>query len=158
VLDTDLKWAFPCPPRAARRMLAAGRSGRIVGTTSVHETRPRVAAGAHCAAEGDLGLLTEVAARELGDAGITVDSLAPGETATPMTGQEDEDPTAPDERRPGSAVARPGDAREVAAVVAFLAPPAAAHVNGTPWPVEGGMLQMPPMAGSTTTTDDWRTP
>jgi two-component system NarL family sensor kinase len=38
-----------------------------------------------------------------------------------MTGQEDEDPSAPGHERPGVPVGRPGDAREAAAVVAFLA-------------------------------------
>ena len=51
---------------------------------------------------------------------------------------------------------RPGDAREVAAVVAFLASPAAAYVTGASWPVDGGMLQMGPMAGSHLQADDWR--
>src|SRR3954468_20692958 len=37
VLATDLDGAFLCLQRAARRMVAAGRGGRIVNITSVHE-------------------------------------------------------------------------------------------------------------------------
>lgn len=37
-------------------------------------------------------------------------------------------------------IPRSGDAREVAAVAAFLATPAASYVTGTSWPVDGGML------------------
>src|SRR5215203_1426963 len=101
VLATDLDGAFLCLQRAARRMVTAGRGGRIVNITSVHEHAPRVGAAAYCAAKGGLGLLTRVAALELAEHGITVNSVAPGEIATAMTGQEDEDPTAPDKRRPG---------------------------------------------------------
>ena len=158
VLATDLDAAFLCLQRAARRMVAAGRGGRIVNVTSVHEHQPRVGAAAYCAAKGGLGLLTRVAAIELAEHGITVNAVAPGEISTPMSGQEDEDPTAPGHERPGVPLGRPGDAREVAAVIAFLASPEAAFVTGSSYAVDGGMLQMGPMAGSHLTSDDWRRP
>jgi NAD(P)-dependent dehydrogenase (short-subunit alcohol dehydrogenase family) len=154
VLAVDLDGPFLCAQRAARRMIAAGRGGRIVNITSVHEIQPRVGSGAYCAAKGGLGLLTKVMALELGEHGITVNAVAPGEIATPMTGQEDQDPTTED--RPGVPLGRPGDAREVAAVVAFLAGPDASYVTGASWAVDGGMLQMGPHAGSHLQSNDWR--
>ena len=83
-------------------------------------------------------------------------AVAPGEIATPMTGQDGRGPAR--QPRPGVPLNRPGDAREIAAVMAFLASPAASYVTGASWPVDGGMLQMGPQAGSHLTRDDWRTP
>lgn len=156
VLDVDLVGPLLCGQRAARRMIGQGGGGRIVNITSVHEHQPRVGAGPYCAAKGGLGLLTQVMALELAEHGITVNAVAPGEIATPMTGQEDRDVRA--EQRPGIPMGRPGDAREVASVVAFLAGPDASYVTGASWAVDGGMLRMGPMAGSHLERDDWRRP
>jgi NAD(P)-dependent dehydrogenase (short-subunit alcohol dehydrogenase family) len=153
---TDLDGAFVCVQRAARHMVAAGQEGRIIAITSVHEHQPRVGSAAYDAAKHGLGGLIKTIALELGAHGITANSVAPGEIATPMTGQTDVDPH--EVRRPGVPLGRPGDAREIAAVVAFLASPASSYVTGASWPVDGGMLQMGPQAGSHLSSDDWRTP
>ncbi|MEU6546896.1 SDR family oxidoreductase [Streptomyces sp. NPDC046859] len=156
VLDVDLVGPFLCGQRAAQRMIRQGSGGRIVNVTSVHEHQPRVGAAPYCAAKAGLGLLTQVMALELAEHGITVNAVAPGEIATPMTGQTDTDVSA--ERRPGIPLGRPGDAREVAAVIAFLAGPDASYVTGASWAVDGGMLRMGPQAGSHLPDDSWRRP
>ncbi len=153
-LDTNLNGAFVCIQRAAGRMVRAGHGGRIIAVTSVHETQPRVGASAYDASKHGLGGLIKTIALELGEYGITANSVAPGEIATPMTGQAGEDPHGVD--RPGVPLGRPGDAREIAAVIAFLASPAASYVNGASWAVDGGMLQMGPQAGSHISSHDWR--
>ena len=93
VLDLNLTGAFVCAQRAARLMIESETRGRIVNITSVHEHIPLRGAAAYCAAKGGLGLLTKVMALELAEYGITVNAVAPGEIATPMTGAHDEDPS-----------------------------------------------------------------
>ncbi|CAN5613248.1 SDR family oxidoreductase [soil metagenome] len=139
-LDVDLSGAFLCAQRAARRMVDAGEGGRIVNVTSVHEHVPLEEASAYCAAKGGLGLLTKVMALELARHGITVNAVAPGEIATPMTGNEDVDPKAV--RRQGIPVGRPGDANEIASAIAWLASPSAAYTTGSSFVIDGGLLLM----------------
>ncbi|MEU5764219.1 SDR family oxidoreductase [Nocardia sp. NPDC047648] len=156
VLSVDLDGAFLCAQRAAEHMIAAGSGGRIINITSVHEHAPRVGAAPYCAAKAGLGALTKVLAQELAEYDITVNSVAPGEISTPMTGQEDVDPR--EQSRPGVPLGRTGHAEEVAAVVAFLAGPEASYVTGASYVVDGGMLLMGPQASSLLSDEKWRTP
>jgi NAD(P)-dependent dehydrogenase (short-subunit alcohol dehydrogenase family) len=137
VIDLNLTGAFLCAQRAAQIMVDAGTEGRIINVTSVHEHIPLREAAAYCAAKGGLGLLTKVMALELGEHGIRVNSVAPGEIATPMTGAEDEDPS--EHERPALPGGRPGHAREIAAMIAFLASPDARYANGASFVVDGGL-------------------
>jgi NAD(P)-dependent dehydrogenase (short-subunit alcohol dehydrogenase family) len=140
VLEVDLTGAFLCGQAAARRMVAAGRGGRIVNVTSIHEHVPLEGSAPYCAAKGGLGLLTKVMALELAQHGITVNAVAPGEIATPMTGQEDQDPRG--NERPGIPARRPGDAREIAALVAFICRDEAAYLTGESIVMDGGLQLM----------------
>ena len=140
VLETDLTGAFLCAQAAARRMVQAGRGGRIVNVTSIHEHVPLPGSAPYCASKGGLGLLTKVMALELAGAGITVNAVAPGEISTPMTGQEDVDPHTQD--RPGIPARRPGDAREIAALIAFICRDEAAYLTGESIVMDGGLQLM----------------
>jgi len=143
-LALDLTAPFLCSQRAARRMIGQGRGGRIVHVTSVHEHVPLEGATAYVAAKHGLGGLMKVMALELAHHGITVNAVAPGLTATKMTGMEDEDSTR--HSSPGVPVGRPGDAREIAGAVAYLASPGAAYTTGHSLVVDGGMLLMAAVA------------
>jgi NAD(P)-dependent dehydrogenase (short-subunit alcohol dehydrogenase family) len=138
VLDLNLTGAFVCAQRAARIMVDAGTKGRIVNVTSVHEHIPLGEAAAYCAAKGGLGLLTKVMALELGEHGITVNAVAPGEIATQMTDAHDQDPG--EEERPALPAGRPGHAYEIAETIAFLARPDAGYATGSSFVVDGGLM------------------
>jgi len=144
VLTVDLDGAFVCGQRAARHMIERGTRGRIINVTSVHEHVPLEGSAAYCAAKGGLGLLTKVMALELAPHGITVNSVAPGEISTPMTGQHDVDPHT--EEREAIPLGRPGDAHEIASVIAFLASEGSSYVTGSSIVVDGGLLLMAAVA------------
>ena len=153
-MRVNLDGAFLCLQRAARRMVAAGQGGRLVAVTSVHEHAPRVGSSDYVTAKHGLGGLVKNAALELAQHRITVNAVAPGEIATPLTGNEDVDPATVE--RPGVPLRRVGSAHEVAATVAHLCSEGAAYTTGASYVVDGGMLLMGPQAGSHLQSDAWR--
>jgi NAD(P)-dependent dehydrogenase (short-subunit alcohol dehydrogenase family) len=139
-LRVNVAGTFACAQRAAQRMVRDGVAGRIVNVTSIHEHVPLAGSSAYCAAKGGLGMLTKVMALELARDGITVNAVAPGEISTPMTGQEDVDPREQD--RPGIPARRPGHAREIAALIAFVCRDEAAYLTGESIVMDGGLTLM----------------
>ena len=136
-LELNLTGPFLATQAAARRMVAAGRGGRIVNVTSIHEHVPLPAAAAYSAAKAGLGMLTKVAALELAEHGIAVNAVAPGHIATPMTGKAGVDPAGVD--LPQVPLGRPGGPEEVAALIVALATEGGAYVTGTSVLVDGGL-------------------
>jgi NAD(P)-dependent dehydrogenase (short-subunit alcohol dehydrogenase family) len=130
-LEVNLTGPFLCAQAAARRMVAAGAGGRIVNVTSIHEHVPLRNAAAYSAAKAGLGMLTKVLALELAPHGITVNAVAPGHIATPMTG------TRPDRVLPQIPLGRPGRPEEVAEVIALLA--CEGYATGASVLVDGGL-------------------
>jgi NAD(P)-dependent dehydrogenase (short-subunit alcohol dehydrogenase family) len=128
-----------CSQRAARRMLDHGRGGRIINITSVHEHIPKPGAAPYCASKAGLGLLTKTMALELGDQGIRVNAIAPGEIATPMTGQHEVDPREGQDK-PYIPLERAGLASEIASLVVWLASPGSSYANGSSFVVDGGLM------------------
>lgn len=136
-LELNLTGPFLCTQAAARRMIAAGRGGRVVNVTSIHEHVPLPAAAAYSAAKAGLGMLTKVAALEFARHGITVNAVAPGHIATPMTDKDGVDPRTVD--LPEVPLGRPGGPEEVAALIAALATDGGSYVTGASVLVDGGL-------------------
>ncbi|MFG2037293.1 3-oxoacyl-ACP reductase FabG [Dactylosporangium sp. NPDC048998] len=141
VLNTNLTSMFLCC-QAAQRVMVPARYGRIVNLSSRSALGNRGQAN-YAAAKAGVQGLTATLAIELGPYGITVNAVAPGYIATPMTAATaarvgstaEEHQTLAAERTP---LRRVGQPEEVAAVIAFLASDEASYVSGQTLYVNGG--------------------
>ena len=123
----------------ARRLLAAGRKGRIVNISSQAAFRgSQSGKSAYDASKGAIVAFTVSLARELAPKGIAVNAVAPGLMYTEMLKPfVDADPAKFNARLP---IGRLGLPEEVAAVVTFLASERASFMTGATVDVSGGML------------------
>jgi NAD(P)-dependent dehydrogenase (short-subunit alcohol dehydrogenase family) len=137
VLDTNLKATFVCAQEAARRMVAAGRSGAIINLSSGAPYRGSMRATAYMASKLGIVGLTRGMARELAPHGIRVNAIAPGitNTAMPRLGNTEEGLAALGRANPTGRLAEPDD---IADAVVFLATDAARYIVGQLIHVNGG--------------------
>lgn len=121
--------------------------GRIINVISTSVKIPLKDLGVSNTIRGAVASWAKTMANELGQYGITVNNVLPGATSTERlatiltnksakTGKSRED--VEHEMMDEVPARRFGKPEEIAAVVAFLASPAAAYVNGTSIPVDGG--------------------
>lgn len=136
VLATNLKGAFFCTKAASRYMMRQ-RYGRIVSISSVVGLHGNAGQTNYAAAKAGLIGMTKSVAKEYAARQITANVVAPGFIDTDMTA------AMPESARAAAAASIPagkvGDAKDVAAAVAFLAGEQAGYVTGQVLCVDGGM-------------------
>jgi len=139
VLAVNLKGVFFASQAMARHLIEAGRPGKIINISSVHEEIPFPGYAAYCASKGGVRLLTRDLAVELGPHGITVNSIAPGAIATAINTKLLQDKAELDALLKQIPLGRLGQPEEVAGVAAFLASADADYVTGSTYFIDGGL-------------------
>ncbi|MCC5956721.1 MAG: 3-oxoacyl-[acyl-carrier-protein] reductase [Natronohydrobacter sp.] len=139
VLDVNLTAAMRLMRGSLRGMMKA-RWGRIVNISSVVGATGNPGQANYVAAKAGLVGLSKALAQEVASRGITVNCVAPGFIATPMTevlteAQQD----AINQRIPAG---RMGTPEEIAAGVLYLASAEASYVTGAVLHINGGMAMV----------------
>ena len=128
--------------------------GRVVLFSSEDGLQPDIEDLPYCACKAAILNLSKGLSKAYGQHGLTVNAILPAFIASPMTdammekrakekGVSLDEAVASflDEERPGIAVKRRGEAKEVASAVAYLCSMHASYVNGTAMRVDGGSVQ-----------------
>ena len=126
--------------RAAMRGMMKRRSGRIIGITSVVGVTGNPGQTNYAASKAGMIGFSKALAQEVASRGITVNCVAPGFIASPMTDGLNEAQKA--QIMSTIPLGRLGEGSDVAAACVYLASPAGAYVTGQTLHVNGGMAMI----------------
>jgi 3-oxoacyl-[acyl-carrier protein] reductase len=136
VLRTNLTSAHLCTQQALSPMMKQ-RWGRIINVSSVVAETGNAGQANYVAAKAGLIGLTRAIATEMASRNITVNAVAPGFIATPMTDSLPE--KVKEELKARIPLGRLGTDNDVAAAIVFLASEEAGYITGCVLDVNGGM-------------------
>jgi NAD(P)-dependent dehydrogenase (short-subunit alcohol dehydrogenase family) len=140
VQSVNLRGPFLCLREAAKIMRAGGRGGAIVNVASTSAVHPVMTGlGAYAASKAGVVALTRNGAFELASAGIRVNAVLPGGVMT--EGGANSRGTTPEGRAIElPMIGRIGQPEDIAALILFLAGPAAGYITGQTFVADGGFL------------------
>jgi 3-oxoacyl-[acyl-carrier protein] reductase len=136
VIRTNLTGAHLCIQQALPVMMKA-RAGRIINISSVVAQSGNAGQANYVAAKAGLVGLTKAIAIEISSRNITVNAVAPGFIATPMTDVLSD--AVKEELKKRIPLGRMGSGRDVAAAIVFLASDEAGYITGHVLDVNGGL-------------------
>lgn len=139
VLDVNLTSTMRLCRGVMRPMMKA-RWGRIINISSIVGTTGNPGQANYAASKAGMVGMTKSIAYEVASRGITVNAVAPGFIATPMTDELTDDQKAKINAQ--IPAARMGTPAEIASAVLYLASPEAAYLTGTVLHVNGGMAMV----------------
>ncbi len=147
VVEVNLKGPWLMMKYVVPKMIEGGCGGSIINTASIGAFIAASSAG-YCASKAGLVGLTKVAAVELGQHGIRVNTLCPGATETPMAKHQREEmisnglPVSNDVINRMGVLGRMGQPEEMAAMALFLASDEASFATGADFINDAGWMAM----------------
>ena len=139
VISVNLTAAFRLS-RASLKGMIRRRHGRIISITSVVAVSGNPGQGNYAAAKAGLIGMSKALAAEVASRGITVNCVAPGFIASPMTDGLDEKQRAA--VLAGVPMGQLGAASDIGAAVVYLASQEAGYITGQTLHVNGGMAMI----------------
>lgn len=148
VMNTNVRGPYHLTMLAVPHLLKS--KGNIVNVSSVTGLRSFPNVLAYCMSKSALDQFTRCVALELAPKGVRVNAVNPGVITTGL--HKKGEGSMNDEQYEAflkkcaetHALGRPGDAKEVASVITFLASDAASNITGATLPVDGGRHAMCP--------------
>lgn len=140
---------FLCYTEAAKQMIAQGNGGKIIGAASIAAHKGFPLLGVYCSSKFAVRALTQAAAQEWAEHGITVNAYCPGIVDTTMWEEIDRDLGAINNvgkgesmkaMAAGIALGRVSTGDDVAKLVSYLAGPDSDYMTGQSVLVDGGMV------------------
>jgi NAD(P)-dependent dehydrogenase (short-subunit alcohol dehydrogenase family) len=136
-VDQNIRPVFLTLKYAGRSMVRAG-GGSFVAVSSTASLFSARFLASYCAGKAAVDKLVQVAADELGEAGIRVNSVRPGLTRTDATVRQFSSEQTLAEFVAGQAIGRPGEIIDIAQAIRYLAGPESSWVTGQSLAVDGG--------------------
>lgn len=140
VMNVNLKAPFFLSQAAVRRMIAAGRRGKIINIASMLSFQGGVRVPSYTASKSGVAGLTRLMANEWAPHGINANAIAPGYFATDNTQALQDDPVRSREILGRIPAGRWGEPADLGGAAVFLAGAASDYVQGVVLPVDGGWL------------------
>ena len=136
-IDINLTGSFAMAQAVGRRMIQAGKGGRIINLASQAGSVAIDGHVAYCASKFGIIGVTKTLALEWGRHGITVNSISPTVVMTDLGRKAWEGPKG-EAMKAQIPTGRFAEPEEIAAAAVFLASDAAAMINGADLLVDGG--------------------
>ena len=140
VLGVNLRGAFFLTQAFVRKLKAAGKPGRILNISSIHEDMAFPGFSTYCLSKGGMRMMTRDLAVELGPLGITINNIAPGAISTPINAALLADKPELNALLKNIPLGRMGSVNDVASLVSFLASDDASYITGATFVVDGGLM------------------